>query len=85
MGKGLVTMPIRAYLLVEAEAGKGNAILSTVRAMPETVQADRVTGPYDLICVLESDDLDKLGNMVRDTIHNIPGVIRTMSCLRFTG
>ena len=51
--------------------------------MPETVQADRVTGPYDLICVFESDDLDKLGELVRDQIHRIDGVVRTMSCVRF--
>ena len=78
-------MPIRAYLLIEAQAGKGNEILSAVRKLPETIQADRVTGPYDVIAVMESDDLDKMGDLVRVTVHNIDGVIRTMSCLRFTG
>lgn len=77
-------MPIRAYVLIEAEAGKGPAILSLLRSLPETVQADRVTGPYDVICVFESDDLDKLGDLVRERVHGIPGVQRTMSCLRFT-
>ena len=79
-----VGMAIRAYLLIEAQAGKGNSILKELRGLRETIQADRVTGPYDLICILESDDLDKLGDTVRDTVHKIPGVTRTMSCLRFT-
>ncbi len=77
-------MPIRAYLLIEAQAGRGGAIVSALRALKETVQADRVTGPYDVICVLESDDLDKLGDLVRDSVHKIDGVTRTMSCVRFT-
>ena len=77
-------MAIRAYLLIEAQAGTGNSILNELRGLRETIQADRVTGPYDLICILESDDLDKLGDIVRDTVHRIPGVSRTMSCLRFT-
>ncbi len=77
-------MAIRAYLLIEAQTGKGNSILRDLLALSETVQADRVTGPYDLICILESDDLDTLGDIVRDTVHKIPGVNRTMSCLRFT-
>ena len=77
-------MAIRAYLLIEAKTGKANSILSELLALDETTQADRVTGPYDLICILESDDLDSLGDVVRDTIHKIPGVNRTMSCLRFT-
>ena len=74
---------IRAYVLIEAEAGSGLNILAALRALPETVQVDRVTGPYDLICVLESDDLDKLGDLVRDTVHGVDGVKRTMTCLRF--
>lgn len=77
-------MPIRAYLLIEAQAGRGSGIVSSLRKLPETVHADRVTGPYDVICVLESDDLDKLGDLVRDKVHKIEGVTRTMSCLRFT-
>ncbi len=77
-------MPIRAYLLIEAQAGKGSTIVKTLRALKETIQADRVTGPYDVIAVLESDDLDKLGDLVRDKVHRIEGVNRTMSCLRFT-
>lgn len=77
-------MPIRAYVLIEAETGKGNSILAQMRQFPELVQADRVTGPYDVIGVFESDDLDKLGDLVRDRVHDIPGVQRTMSCLRFT-
>jgi len=76
-------MPIRAYLLIEASAGKGNAILESLKALSATVQADRVTGPYDVICILESDDLDALGEIVRGNVHNVDGVVRTMTCIRF--
>ncbi len=76
-------MPIRAYLLIEASAGKGNAILESLLALDVTVQADRVTGPYDVIAVMESDDLDTLGEIVRGNVHNVDGVVRTMTCIRF--
>ena len=76
-------MPIRAYLLIEASAGKGNEILESLLALDVTVQADRVTGPYDVICVMESDDLDTLGEIVRGHVHNVDGVVRTMTCIRF--
>ena len=76
-------MPIRAYLLIEASAGQGNAILESLKGLDATVQADRVTGPYDVICVLESDDLDTLGEIVRGNVHNVDGVVRTMTCIRF--
>ncbi|MBI4220662.1 MAG: Lrp/AsnC ligand binding domain-containing protein [Chloroflexi bacterium] len=75
---------IRAYILIEASVGKGNSILTGLRKVPGVVRADRVTGPYDVVCVLEVDDLDKLGNLVRDKIHTIDGIIRTMSCVSFS-
>ncbi|MBI4306197.1 MAG: Lrp/AsnC ligand binding domain-containing protein [Chloroflexi bacterium] len=75
---------IRAYILIEASVGKGNTILTALRKVPGVVRADRVTGPYDVVCVLEVDDLDKLGNLVRDKIHTVDGIIRTMSCVSFS-
>lgn len=76
-------MKVRAYLLIEASPGTGTSVLAAIRALPSTLQADRVTGPYDVIAVLESDDLGELGSVLRDGIHAIPGITRTMSCLRF--
>ena len=76
-------MPIRAYVLIEAAAGKGNAILESLRALSGTVQADRVTGPYDVICIVEAGDLDSLGVLVREQVPSIDGVVRTMTCIRF--
>jgi DNA-binding Lrp family transcriptional regulator len=75
---------IRAYILIEASVGKGNAILQALRKIPEVKRADRVTGPYDVVCLLEVDDLDKLGNLVRDRFHTIDGIIKTMSCVSFS-
>jgi len=76
-------MPIRAYVLIEAEAGKGNAILESLRALGGTVQADRVTGPYDVIGIVEAENLDTLGVLVREQVPGIDGIIRTLTCIRF--
>jgi DNA-binding Lrp family transcriptional regulator len=51
--------------------------------MPETVQADRVTGPYDVIVIVETESLDTMSSVLHDRIHPINGITRTMSCLRF--
>lgn len=77
-------MTIRAYVLIEAAVGQGNEVLAALREVPETIQADRVTGPYDVICVFELDDLDGLGTLVRERIHLIKGIARTISCVAFS-
>ena len=76
-------MTVRAYLLIEASPGSGNSVLAAVRELPATLQADRVTGPYDVIVVLEADDLVGLGAVLHDRVQAIPGITRTMSCLRY--
>ena len=45
------------------------------------VSVDAVTGPFDVIALLESDDLDKLGRAITDAIQQVSGVQRTTTCL----
>jgi len=74
--------PIKAYLLIETQTGESNTVLEALKQLDQTVQVDRVTGPYDIICVIETGTLDSIGNIVRDNIHNMTGVTRTMSCMQ---
>ncbi|MGB2799290.1 MAG: Lrp/AsnC ligand binding domain-containing protein [Dehalococcoidia bacterium] len=43
--------------------------------------AEAVTGPYDVIAVLEGKDVNALGDLVTAHIHTISGVARTVTCL----
>ena len=73
---------VRAYLLIETQAGTSNTVLDGLKSLEQTVQVDRVTGPYDIICVIETGSLDQLGAIVRDQVHAMEGIARTMSCIR---
>ena len=72
---------VKAYLLIETQAGTSNSVLESLKSLEQTVQVDRVTGPYDIICVIQTDTLDDLGEIVREQIHAMNGVTRTMSCM----
>ena len=74
--------PIRAYLLIETQAGTSDSVLEGLKSLEQTVQVDRVTGPFDIICVIETASLDELGEIVREQVHAMQGVTRTMSCMR---
>ena len=75
---------VRAYLLIETQAGTSNTVLDGLKSLEQTVQVDRVTGPYDIICVIETGSLGQLGAIVRDQVHAMEGVARTMSCMRLS-
>ena len=73
---------VRAYLLIETQAGTSNTVLDGLKSLEQTVQVDRVTGPYDIICVIETGSLDNIDNIIRDNIRTMNGVTRTMSCMQ---
>ena len=76
---------MRAYVLIESVVGKANAVGDGVKQLKfsdaKVVSVDAVTGPFDVIAQLESDDLDKLGRAITDGIQQVEGVQRTTTCL----
>jgi DNA-binding Lrp family transcriptional regulator len=76
---------MRAYVLIESAVGKANNVSEGVKGLTfddaRVISVDAVTGPFDVIALLESDDLDKLGRAITDGIQQVEGVQRTTTCL----
>jgi DNA-binding Lrp family transcriptional regulator len=78
-------MSTRAYIFVETAVGKTIDVLEHLRNIPSISSVDAVTGPYDIIAILEADNLNSVGDLVTGEIHTISGVIRTITCLSVRG
>ena len=50
-------------------------------AHAKVLSADTMSGPFDVIVLLESPDLDGLGRAVSEGIQKIWGVQRTLTCV----
>lgn len=74
-------MATKAYVLIEASVGKTREVVATLKAIDGVRAVDPVTGPYDIILLVEGKDLNAIGEMVTGKIHPIPGVTRTVTCL----
>jgi DNA-binding Lrp family transcriptional regulator len=76
---------MRAYVLIESVVGKASGVAAGVQKLnfgdTKVVSVDAVTGPFDVIALLESDDLDKLGRAITEGIQQVDGVQRTTTCL----
>ena len=76
---------MRAYVLIESAVGQANAVGEGVKKVnvpdAKVLSVDAVTGPFDVIALLESDDLDKLGRAITEGIQRVEGVQRTTTCL----
>ncbi len=74
-------MLARAYVLIEAEAGQVGSVIAALRGLQGVRTADIITGPYDLIAVIEVPDQRAIGRLVMDELHGIAGIKRTITCL----
>ena len=75
-------MPIKAYLLINTLPGSGEEVAEQLSEMPNIINAHRVTGPYDVILILETEDLYALGEIVSEQVHSVPGIRSTMTCIK---
>lgn len=78
-------MAVRGYVLIESEVGKAKVVRSSLAAFSfpgtEVLSVDTVTGPFDVIMLLEAENLDTLGNAITEAIQQEAGVQRTTTCL----
>ncbi len=74
-------MSTKAYVLIETSVGKARDVSEALGDLPTVVTVDAVTGPYDIIAVVDADDLGAVGELVTGKIHTISGIVRTVTCL----
>jgi len=74
-------MAAKAFVLIETAVGRTKDVTSALKQLEEVKSVDRVTGPYDVIAVIEQESLDDIGDLVTSRIHPIPGISRTVTCL----
>jgi DNA-binding Lrp family transcriptional regulator len=70
----------KAYVLIQTSVGNAAQVLQALRGSPGIVTVDAVTGPYDIISVIEGKDLDEVGKIVLNYVHGIHGITHTVTC-----
>jgi DNA-binding Lrp family transcriptional regulator len=74
-------MPAKAYILIETAVGKNKEVVAAIRQFPGVKSVDIVTGPYDIITIIEGETISDIGDLVTGKIHPIPGITRTVTCI----
>ncbi len=74
-------MAAKAFVLIETVVGKNKEVVATLRQLEGVKSVDTVTGPYDIIAIIEGENLNDIGNLVTGKIHPVAGISRTVTCL----
>jgi DNA-binding Lrp family transcriptional regulator len=71
---------VEAYVLVQTEVRAAADASGEIGALEGVVSAEAITGPYDVIARVQTEDVDTLGKLVVSRIHVVAGVTRTLTC-----
>lgn len=74
-------MATRAFVLIETSVGRTKEVAAALKGVKGVAAVDAVTGPYDIIAIVEGADLNAVGEIVTSRIHTVAGIVRTVTCL----
>nr|WP_203591958.1 MULTISPECIES: Lrp/AsnC ligand binding domain-containing protein [unclassified Streptomyces] len=66
--------------MIQTEVGKASTVADLIGKIPGVIQAEDVTGPYDVIVRAQADTVDGLGRMVVAKVQQVDGITRTLTC-----
>ncbi len=73
-------MTVKAYILIQTDVGHAASVAEQAASIDGVVSAEDVTGPYDVVVVVEAASVDELGRMVVSHLQRIEGITRTVTC-----
>jgi len=71
---------VRAYVLIQTDTGRAADVANAMRGLAGVISTEAVTGPYDVVVLIEATDVDALGQLVVSSVQPVEGIVRTLTC-----
>lgn len=73
-------MRAKAFVLINLAAGVAEDVYAVISKLKLVEQVHAVSGPYDMIAVVDGPTFNDIGKFVIEKIQTIPGVQNTITC-----
>ena len=70
----------KAYVLIKTRVGETSAVRDDLARHTHITNADVIIGPYDIVALVEAEDLNAIGTVVMRFVHELEGVENTITC-----
>ena len=70
--------------MIETSVGSTSHVADELRKIDQMMAVDMVTGPFDIIAVVEADNLVDIGGIVSTKMHQVGGIVKTITSLAVT-
>lgn len=71
---------MQAYILIQTQVGQAPNVAKEIREVEGVVEAEEVTGPYDVIARVQAATVEGLGRGVVSRVQQVKGIVRTLTC-----
>ena len=68
---------VKAYVLIETAVGRTRDVTNQLRSLAAVETVDMLTGPYDVVAVVNAPDLNTVVEVVTRQVQHIDGITRT--------
>ena len=72
---------MKAYILVNVRTGSIIEVMENLRRVACVKEVNMTFGPYDVVVIVETEDIKALGGVIARDIQPIPGILETLTCL----
>ena len=72
---------MKAYVMIDVRPGSIPEVVDNLRRVEGVREANMTFGPYDVVSVIETEEVNAIGWMIAREIQPIPGILDTLTCL----
>ncbi|GMU39485.1 MAG: hypothetical protein AMXMBFR23_03510 [Chloroflexota bacterium] len=76
---------VKTYVLIVTVPGDTHRVAVAVREMEYVTEVHEVMGPYDIVAVIETENLQQIPGILADRIRTLDGIQSTTSLVVFPG
>lgn len=73
-------MRAKAFVLINLAAGAAENVYTRLTKLKPVEQVHVVSGPYDIIAIVDGPTFNDIGRFIIEKIQTIPGVQNTITC-----
>ena len=72
---------VKAFIFIECNVGSTKDVIEGLKRFKGIKSVETVTGPYDIIAILELESLQEIGDLVTQNVQKVNGITRTVTCI----
>ncbi len=72
-----------AFVLVKVEKNAGPMVIRRLKEIKEIREIFMITGPFDLLVVIETSSYERIGEIIVEEVQKIKGIKNTQTLMAF--